>query len=48
MNWDAIGALSEAIGALAVVVTLAYLATQVRYAKITASDSNRLTRASGV
>ena len=48
MNWDAIGAVSEAVGALAVVVTLAYLATQVRYAKITASDSNRLMRASGV
>ncbi len=48
MNWDALGAVSEAIGALAVVVTLAYLATQIRYAKVAANDSNRLTRANGV
>lgn len=30
MNWDAIGALSELIGAVAVIATLLYLATQVR------------------
>ena len=48
MNWDALGAISEAIGALAVVVTLVYLATQIRYAKLAASDSKRLTRANGV
>ncbi len=30
MNWDAIGAISEIIGALAVVITLAYLAIQIR------------------
>ena len=30
MNWDAIGAISEGIGAIAVVVTLAYLGRQVR------------------
>ena len=48
MNWDALGAISEAIGSIAVVVTLAYLATQIRYAKAAASDANRLTRASGV
>ena len=30
MNWDAIGAVGEIIGALAVVVTLAYLAVQIR------------------
>jgi hypothetical protein len=41
MNW-------EAIGALAVVATLVYLATQVRYAKQAAADQNRLTRANGV
>lgn len=35
-------------GALAVVITLAYLATQIRYAKVAASDSNRLTGANGV
>jgi hypothetical protein len=30
MNWDAIGALSELVGALAVVATLLYLAVQIR------------------
>ena len=48
MNWEAIGALGEIIGALAVVATLVYLATQVRYAKQAAADQNRLTRANGV
>jgi len=30
MNWDAIGAVSELVGALAVVITLIYLALQIR------------------
>ena len=30
MNWDAIGALAESVGAAAVVVTLLYLALQIR------------------
>lgn len=30
MNWDAVGAVSELIGALAVVATLLYLAAQIR------------------
>ena len=30
MNWEAIGALSEMIGAIAVVITLVYLAIQIR------------------
>lgn len=29
MNWDAIGAIAELVGALAVVLTLAYLARQI-------------------
>jgi hypothetical protein len=33
MNWEAVGALGEVIGALAVVATLIYLTVQVRYAK---------------
>jgi hypothetical protein len=48
MNWEALGAIGEIVGALAVVLTLAYLATQVRYAKQATADQNRLTRASGV
>ncbi len=30
MNWDILGAISETIGAIAVIVTLAYLAVQIR------------------
>ena len=30
MNWDAIGAIGEVIGALAVFITLGYLAIQIR------------------
>ena len=33
MNWEAIGAIGEIVGALAVVLTLGYLANQVRHAK---------------
>jgi hypothetical protein len=30
MNWDAIGAIAEVVGAAAVIITLAYLAIQIR------------------
>jgi len=30
MNWDAIGAVSEIVGAAAVVISLMYLAVQIR------------------
>ena len=33
MNWDAIGAIGEILGALSVLITLIYLATQVSEAK---------------
>ena len=48
MNWEAIGALGETLGAILVLITLIYLATQVRYAKNAAADANRLARAKGV
>ncbi len=48
MAWDAIGAIGEILGALAVVATLAYLAVQVRFAKKVAAETNRLTRGKGV
>lgn len=41
MNWDAIGAIGELIGAVAVIATIGYLAVQIR-------QSNRLARASAV
>ena len=48
MNWEAIGAVGEILGAAVVFITLAYLAVQVRYAKIAATDSNRQARTKGV
>ena len=48
MNWEAIGAIGEILGATVVFITLAYLATQVRFAKLAAADTNRLARAKGV
>ncbi len=48
MNWDAIGAIGEILGAAAVVATLVYLAIQIRYAKDAAADVNRLSRAVGI
>jgi hypothetical protein len=30
MNWDAIGSIAEVVGALAVLITLVYLAVQTR------------------
>ena len=48
MNWEAIGAIGEIVGAIAVILTLVYLASQVRYAKNATLDQNRLTRSSAI
>ena len=48
MNWEAIGAIGELVGAAAVIVTLIYLASQVRYARNATLDQNRLTRSSAI
>ena len=40
MNWEAIGAIGEIVGAVAVLVTLIYLATQVRQAQRVARAQN--------
>ena len=47
MNWEAIGAIGEIAGALAVVITLVFLAKQVKdasrqFALTSASDANTL------
>ena len=44
MNWDAIGAISEGLGALAVFVTLLYLAVQIRDARTEVARSARQNR----
>lgn len=43
MSWEAVGALGDLVGGVGVVVTLAYLAAQVRYAR---RESVRRPRAS--
>ena len=40
MNWDAISAFAEVLGATGVIVTLVYLATQIRDATKTAQDAS--------
>ena len=47
MNWEAISAIGEIAGALAVVITLGYFGIQVRAARETAADTNRLHRSNG-
>ena len=42
MNWEAAGAIGEIVGALAVVATLAYLATQIRQSNRSARIAARL------
>ena len=48
MNWEAAGVIAEVVGAIAVVLTLVYLAVQVRYARNETVDQNRLTRSTAV
>ncbi len=48
MNWEAISAIGEITGAIAVVITLGYFALQIRSARETAADTNRLQRSNGV
>jgi len=44
MNWDAIGAVGEILGALGVVASLAYLAIQIRKSDQTARANEKATR----
>ena len=48
MDWDAVGAVGEILGAFAVFVTLIYLANQIRYARLTAMDANRFHRVDAI
>jgi hypothetical protein len=48
MNWEAFGAISEALGVMAVFVTLGYLSVQVRQAKRELSRSIQQARADGM
>lgn len=46
MNWDALGASGEIIGAVAVLVTLYYLTIQIKIQNQELDKSNKRTRAS--
>ncbi len=48
MNIQDLGALGEIVGAVAIVVTLAYLAVQIRYAKAAVTDQSRQSRAAAL
>lgn len=48
MNWEAVGAIGEIVGAGAVVVTLLFLAIQVRLSTRATQESNRLERVSAI
>jgi hypothetical protein len=48
VNWDAIGAISELIGALAVVLSLVYLALQIRQNTKQLEQNERTSRAASV
>jgi hypothetical protein len=48
MNWDAIAAISQTASGIAVVISLLYLAFQIRFARLAASDTSRMARGMGV
>ncbi len=48
MNWDAVLAISQFAGGIAVVISLLYLAFQVRFARLAAADTSRTARAIGI
>ena len=46
MNWEAIGAIAESVGALGIIVTLAYLAIQIRQSSRASTANTRAVEAS--
>lgn len=45
MNWDAVGAIGETVGAVGVVITLVYLAIQIRSATLASRVASKLAAA---
>ena len=41
MNWDELSAISSAVGVIVIVITLLYLALQIRFARLAAADTSR-------
>ncbi len=48
MNWDAVSSISQTASGIAVVISLLYLAFQIRFARLAASDTSRTARGMGV
>jgi len=48
MNWDVISAISQSASGIAVVISVLYLAFQIRFARLAASDTSRTARGIGV
>ena len=46
MNWDAIGAIAETLGAVGVIASLVYLAEQIRHSRAQMSQNTKAVRAS--
>ena len=46
MNWEAVGAISEVVGAIGVIATLAYLAVQIRQNSAHLAESAKLASSS--
>ena len=46
MNWDAVGAIAELLGAVGVIASLVYLATQIRHSREQMSQNTRAMRSS--
>ena len=48
MNWEAIGTVSEVVGAFAVLVTLFYLAKQIRHSSESQDQANQIAQADSI
>lgn len=48
MNWNVVSAISEVVGVIVIVISLLYLAFQIRFARLAAADTSRMARVIGV
>ncbi len=48
MNWDAVAAIAQILGTGVILITLIYLAIQIKYARVSASDASRAHRVVGI
>ncbi len=48
MSWTLVGSIAQFFGSTALVISLLYLANQVRFARLAAADTSRAARAAGV